>query len=88
MDTENTESFKLSIKTAYIIPISTNITFLESSGKDLSISTYMGLISGVILTLHSQVGSINPIRCGLIHPPLSSNIQEPRPIRVQLYPIP
>ena len=45
-------------KTAYTRPISTNDTFLESSGKDLSILTYLGLISWVILTLHLKIGLI------------------------------
>ena len=45
---------ELSIKSkqVYTSPTSTYDTFLESLGQDLSNPAYIGLIPGVILTLH------------------------------------
>ena len=45
---------ELSIKSkqVYTSPTSTYDTFLESLGQDLSNSAYIGLIPGVILTIH------------------------------------
>ena len=45
---------QLSIKSkqVYTSPTSTYDTFLESLGQDLSNPAYIGLIPGVILTLH------------------------------------
>ena len=47
----------------YTSPTSTYDTFLESLGQDLSNPSYIGLISGVILTPHPQIGLTIHLKC-------------------------
>ena len=55
----NFKSFLKQPKQVYTSPIPSYDTFLVFLGQDLSNPTYIGLVSGVILTPHPKIGLIN-----------------------------